>query len=164
MNNLIKSINDYKKWKNSLKKVLDDNFKEIAELIIDAYGENRFISTQVDRSQFQPIVRSGVVINVDQSNGDYLVWFYHHNSFFLLEKGRDSGRINIFPTYMQDETYPWLNNMIPSHRARFDNEIDFILMILEWAEDLVEVLKERMKRVNPVQLEKVVKELVSSVQ
>ncbi|HCG8201861.1 hypothetical protein [Vibrio cholerae] len=164
MENLAKSISEYKKWKSSLKDVLDQNFNEIAGLVVDVYGSNRFIEVNVDRSQYNPVVNTGVIVNVDQYNGDYLIWFYKDNAFYLIERGADSGRINFQPVFIQDSRHPWLTNFIPNYRARFDNEVDFVLMMLDWSEELVGVLKERMKKVDPQKAEKAIKDLISTAQ
>jgi len=150
MENFVKIIEDYKEWKKAINSVIDDNLSQIAELIIDTHGENLFISISEDRSQnsiLGPFVKHGVVINRNQISNDLYIWFYKNGGFYLIERN-DNHALNIAPQYNFDSKYQFINGSL-NYRARFEDEIEFVIALLEWSDSLIEILKLRMDKIVP---------------
>lgn len=165
MKNLIETIDEYNQWKSKIKKVLDENFFAIISLIIDAFGENELIPMrkEIGNSRYQTeTIKSAVLINRSHIYNEPYIWFFSNSNFYLIEKTKDSSVLNIKPYFHGHTNYDnsWLHNA-PTHKARFDNEVSFIVDLLEWHEHLLDVLIERMNKIKPSRADEIIKKLAS---
>lgn len=170
MKELVKTIEDYKSWKSEIRKVLDDNFKDIVSLLIDAYGQDELVpfkSEQPVLNQFNqfnqnnnPVLVTGFVANIDQLTGEYLLWFYEKGSFYLIQRNSESKLLNIRPNFF-DQSRTFFNS--PAYKANFENEINFVLELIEHSESIVEILNERMRSLKVSEAQGLVTKLTSTV-
>lgn len=167
MKEFMKAIEDYKKWKLSIRKVLDDNFNEINSLLIDAYGQDTLIGLRVQQQQFpqynqyssQSIV-SGFVVNIESTTGEYLLWYYENGAFHLIQRNSESNLLNIKP-YFYDQTGSFHRS--PAYKARFESEINFILDLIDFSDAIVQVLKQRMESLKASDAQEMIQKLTSVV-
>lgn len=167
MKDLVKTIEDYKSWKSDIRKVLDDNFKDIASLLIDAYGQDVLVPFKSEPpviSQFNqnnnPVLVTGFVVNIDQLTGEYLLWFFEKGNFHLIQRNSESKLLNIRPNFF-DHSRTFFNT--PTYKASFDSEINFVLELIENADNIVEILKERMNGLKASDVQTMVTKLTSTI-
>ncbi|MGM8225258.1 hypothetical protein ACSV5M_01660 [Cellvibrio sp. ARAG 10.3] len=168
MKELIKTIEEYKIWKTEIRKVLDENFNDIASLMMDAYGPNQIIPFKTEaptqhtffNQNNNPILIKGCVINIEQMTGEYMLWFFENGSFYLIQRKSDSNLLNVRP-YLSENSGSFFNTQ--AYKASFDNEINFVLSLIENAGNIVDILKERMGRLKTCEAQGLVKKLASTV-
>ncbi|SMF08701.1 MULTISPECIES: hypothetical protein [Pseudomonas] len=166
----LKALKEYTVWKNGLKKVLDKNLDEMIDLIVDAGGYNTLIplstaakndypspifpplSNQFLSSSYPPIeilkqIRQGVVINALPNSAKKLLWYLDHQRFFLINPD-SSTPLNISPTYTSPPGYAhvFTNGQFVSCT---DNQIAFLLSLMDWLPELQTILMKRMNSINP---------------
>lgn len=167
MKDLIKTIEEYKKWKSSIRNVLDENYKEIVEFIVDAHGYDNLIplKTTQNNSMFggqpQTILLKGIVINKDLITGHSRLWYFQDNYFYLIERDSDNNLLNVRPQFF-DQNNSFQNS--PCVRAKFENDVDFMVALFEHSDEIVKILKQRMDKITPKDAEGIIKKLHEAAQ
>ncbi|EPD5575109.1 TPA: hypothetical protein NGR42_004525 [Vibrio parahaemolyticus] len=165
MEKFLKTVEEYKSWKKEIRNVINTDFDKIAELIIDTHGENIFIPISEENSEnnmFSPMLKSGVVVNRNVMTNDLYIWFYKNGGFYLIERN-DSNALNIQPQYRYDMKYQFVTNS-QNFRARFEDEVEFVAALLDWTPTLIEILENRMEKIDPVRARNTIEELLSTAQ
>ncbi|MDH0177300.1 hypothetical protein ACK31Z_22140 [Aeromonas dhakensis] len=143
MDDLAKVVQKYKAWKTSINQCLVHNYDDIVSLIRGSFGQDIFIETVIENTPMGRIIKKGVIVNSDPSGQGYLVWFFHENTFYLIEKPGNVNNININPYFHNLVSInPQFSRQL---RANSENEVDFLLMLSEWSEVLIPHLKARME-------------------
>ena len=165
MNELQKTIEEYNSWKSKIGHVLDNEYETIISVIIGAYGLNTFIPTKIEQvtqqsasygqaTQNYPVLHEGIVINRNPQNGDYYLWYYKDNIFFLIERAKANQFLNIYP--VSNNPLPQYNS---SQKASTETEVDFVISFMDWADTLVHELKQKMATVTSDEFEVKIKEI-----
>ncbi|WP_274022486.1 hypothetical protein [Vibrio parahaemolyticus] len=99
MDDLAKVVQEYKAWKTSINQCLVQSYDDIVSLIRGSFGQDTFIETVIENTPMGRIIKKGVVVNSDPSGQGYLVWFFHENTFYLIEKPGNVNNLNINPHF-----------------------------------------------------------------
>ncbi|EAS40763.1 hypothetical protein C9J48_10890 [Photobacterium profundum] len=167
MKDLIKTIDEYKKWKSSIRNILDENYNEIVGFIVDAYGYNNLIALKTSQNnsmlggQPQTMLLKGIVINQDPVTGHSLLWYFQDNYFYLIERNSDNTLLNVRPQFF-DQNNAFQN--APSVRAKFENDVDFMVALFEHSDEIVKILKQRMEKIIPKDAESMIKKFHEAAQ
>ena len=160
-NGLQKTINEYNEWRDKLRKVVDDNFDLLVEIIEGSYGLNYFLRLKEENRMMQNIIIEGLVLNKNILTGDYYLWFYSNNIFYLIERTKNNMILNISPNI--DIIRSNINFSLPysSQKAGVEEEINFLISFMEWTPYFEKELKNRMKSLNSINVEERIKSLGS---
>lgn len=171
MDATLKVLKEYTVWKSSLKKVLDKNLNEIIDLIIDAGGYNTLIPLKsIAQSNLPPLtfptalnpispnnfqapiepakqIHQGVLVSIAPNSAEKLAWFYDNQRFFLINHNSNIALNTNLPYSVQSGYIaPYSNVYFTSNT---ENQIEFLLAILNWLPELQKILVGRMKSFEP---------------
>lgn len=142
MEDLAKVVKEYTAWKTSINKCLINSYDDIVSLVRGSFGQDIFIETEAENNPVGKFIKKGIVVNAAPNGQDYLIWFFHNGSFYLIEKPGKANNLNISPIFNNNVgIYTQHSRQL---RANSENEVDFLLMLAEWSEVVIPHLKEKM--------------------
>jgi len=159
MDELQKTINEYNDWRDKLTKVIDDNFGLLVDIIEGAYGlDNSIVLKEEERNFGKNIILEEIILNKSHLTGDYYLWFFQNNTFYLIERTKKNIILNIEP-YIDD--FNFNPNRYTIQKAEVEEEINFLISFMEWTPYFEKELKNRMKSLNFINVEETIKSLGS---
>ncbi|EHN67945.1 hypothetical protein [Aliivibrio fischeri] len=142
MEDFAKVVKEYTAWKASINECLINSYDDIVSLVRGSFGQDTFIETVVDNNSTWKVIKKGIIVNADPSGQGYLIWFFHNDNFYLIEKPGKGNNLNITPIFYNNVGI--ILQSARQLRANSENEVDFLLMLAEWSEVVIPHLKEKM--------------------